>query len=65
MCIRDRVYLNELDPNAVRVELYADGKAGEGEVRQEMERVRQLTDAPGGYAYRAPVSYTHLAFGGL
>jgi starch phosphorylase len=56
-----QVYLNDLDPNAVRVELYADGKAGEGEVRQEMERVRQLTDAPGGYAYRALLPATRPA----
>jgi starch phosphorylase len=48
-----QVYLNDLDPNAVRVELYADGASGNGPVRQEMERVRQLTDASGGYAYRA------------
>ena len=48
-----QVYLNDLDPNAVRVELYADGANGNGPVRQEMERVRQLTDASGGYAYRA------------
>ena len=48
-----QVYLNDLDPNAVRVELYADGVNGDGPVRQEMERVRQLAGAAGGYAYRA------------
>jgi len=36
-----QVYLNELDPNAVRVELYAMARRAQGEVRQEMERVRQ------------------------
>ena len=40
-----QVYLNDLDPNAVRVELYADGVNGDGPVRQEMERVRQLAGA--------------------
>ena len=50
-----QVYLNGLDPNAVRVELYADGAGGGALVRQEMERVRQLADAPSGYAYRAQV----------
>ena len=30
------VYLNDLDPNAVRVELYADGVNGDAPVRQEM-----------------------------
>jgi glycogen phosphorylase len=36
-----QVYLDELDPNAVRVELYADGINGDGPVRQEIKRVRQ------------------------
>ena len=35
-----QVYLNDLDPNAVRVELYADGVNGGSPVRQEMKRVR-------------------------
>ena len=33
-----QVYLNDLDPNAVRVELYADGINGGAPVRQEMKR---------------------------
>ena len=40
-----QVYLNDLDPNAVRVELYADGVNGNAPVRQEMKRVRQLAGA--------------------
>jgi glycogen phosphorylase len=56
-----QVYLNDLDPNAVRVELYADGVNADGPVRQEMERVRQLTGASGGYAYRARVPATRLS----
>jgi glycogen phosphorylase len=32
------VFLNDLDPNAVRVELYADGINGGDPVRQEMKR---------------------------
>src|SRR5450759_3495204 len=51
-----QVYLGDLDPSAVRIELYADGVNGDGPVRQEMERVRHLEGAGGGYAYRAPVS---------
>ncbi len=51
-----QVYLNDLDPNRVRVELYADGVNVAGPVRQEMERVRQLAGASGGYAYRAGVT---------
>jgi len=48
-------YLNDLDPDAVRVELYADGRNGDGAVRQEMERVRPSAGAGGGYVYRAQV----------
>ena len=47
------VYLNDLDPAAVRVELYADGAAPE---RQEMERVGPNT-------YRARVAATRSVSG--
>jgi starch phosphorylase len=50
------VYLNDLDPNAVRVELYADGFNGGVPVRQEMKRGQQLAGAPGGYVYSTAVS---------
>jgi starch phosphorylase len=58
-----QVYLNDLDPNAVRVELYADGVNGDGPVRQEMMRLRQLEGAAGGYAYGGRVSATRPATG--
>ncbi len=51
-----QVYLNGLDPNAVRVELYADGAMGSAPVRQEMECVSQLAGSAGGYVYNAVVS---------
>ncbi|MBN1854658.1 MAG: DUF3417 domain-containing protein, partial [Pirellulales bacterium] len=51
-----QVYLNDLDPKAVRVELYAEGMNGSAPVRQEMKRVRQLASASGGYVYSAAVS---------
>jgi len=51
-----QVYLADLDPKAVRVELYADGVLGTAPVRQEMKRVRQRTGASGGYVYGAAVS---------
>jgi len=51
-----QVYLNQLDPKAVRVELYADGVNGGSPVRQEMKNVRSLTGASGGYLYSAGVS---------
>jgi glycogen phosphorylase len=34
------IFLSDLDPNAVRVELDADGVKGSVPVRQEMKRVR-------------------------
>jgi len=51
-----QVYLDDLKPDAVRVELYADGRNGGGPVRQPMERVRQLAGGEQSYAYRATVS---------
>jgi starch phosphorylase len=50
-----QVYLDELDPKAVRVELYAEGVNGGSPVRQEMKRVRRLAGASGGYVYRGAV----------
>ena len=50
-----QVYLDELDPEAVRVELYANGVNGAAAERVEMKRVRQLVGATNGYAYRAEV----------
>ena len=50
-----RVCLGDLDPRAVRVELYANGAAGgEGE-RQEMKLVRRVADASVGDLYCASV----------
>jgi starch phosphorylase len=51
-----QIFLGDLDPNAVRVELYADGVKGGSSVRQEMKCVRQLDGAAGGYVYGATVS---------
>jgi starch phosphorylase len=51
-----QVYLNDLDPKAVQVELYADGVNGGSPTRQEMKPVRPLVGATGGYDYSATVS---------
>ncbi len=51
-----QIYLNDLDPKTVRVELYADGVNGGGPVRQEMKLVRQLSGASDGYIYSVSVS---------
>ena len=48
-----QVYLNDLDPQMVRVELYADGVNGGNPVRQEMKLAPQPVAADGGYVYRA------------
>ncbi len=51
-----QVYLDDLDPEAVWVELYANGvNDTTPEERVEMKRVRQLVGATNGYAYRAGV----------
>ena len=53
-----QVYLNDLDPKAVQVELYADGINGGAPVRQEMNPALsgQPAGASGGTVYRAAVS---------
>ena len=56
-----QVYLDELDPEAVRVELYANGVDGSATERVAMKRVRQLVGAINGYAYRASVPAARLA----
>jgi starch phosphorylase len=55
------IYLNDIDPNAVRVEIYADGINGGNPVRQEMKRGRQIVDAVRGYIYSVTISATRPA----
>jgi starch phosphorylase len=50
-----QVYLDDLDPEWVCVELYADGIAGAAPERVKMERARQLVGAVNGYVYEAAV----------
>jgi len=50
-----QIYLDDLDPQAVHVELYANGVNGTAGERVEMKRVRQLVGAIHGYAYQASV----------
>ena len=49
------VYLNDLDPQAVRVELYADGIHGGDIVREEMKCAGSLPDHTGGCVFHATV----------
>ena len=51
-----QVYLNDLDPREVLVEIYADGVNGGSAIRQEMKRVSQLAGTSGGYVYSTTVS---------
>jgi starch phosphorylase len=46
-----QVYSDDLDPNTLRAELYADGVNGGSPERQEMKRVGRLAGPLGGYAY--------------
>ena len=50
-----QVYLDGLDPHAVRVELYGNGISGRTCERREMQLIRQLDGAIGGYVYNAAV----------
>jgi glycogen phosphorylase len=56
-----QVYLDDLDPETVRVELYANGVDSAAAERVEMARVRQLVGATNGYAYRAEVPAARAA----
>jgi starch phosphorylase len=51
-----QVYLDDLDPNAVRVELYAEGVNGDDPVRQEMRRLHPLAGTSRSSVYSAAVS---------
>ena len=55
-----QVYLGDLDPNSIQVELYAEGKNGGEPVCREMTRGEQLVGA-NGYAYRAELPSTRPA----
>jgi starch phosphorylase len=56
-----QIWLNDLDPNAVRLELYADGLKGGAPVVQEMKRSDESGGAPGGHIYTAAVSAVRSA----
>ena len=54
--IEVQLYLGDLDPDVVRVELYAEGIMGDVPERQEMERDHQIDGSTEGYVYCAKVS---------
>ncbi len=56
-----QVFLDEIGPDAVQVQLYADGGNDNPPVRQEMTRLRQLVGSVNGYVYGASVPATRPA----
>ena len=58
-----QVGLHGLAPNAVRVEIYADGINGAPPVRQEMTCLHPLADESGGYVFSATVAAGRPAAG--
>jgi starch phosphorylase len=50
------VHLDDLDREAIRVELFANGLNGKATERAEMQRIHERRGASGGYVYRALVS---------
>lgn len=56
-----QVYLNGLEPDAVRVELYAEGVNGDGPVRMEMTLGQKLPGAEECYVYGTQVQATRAA----
>ena len=50
-----QVFLDDIDPDAVRLELCADGRNGDGPIRQEMAHARQLVGSVNGHVYSASV----------
>jgi starch phosphorylase len=56
-----KIYLGELTPEVVRVELYADGVNGGSAIREEMMSVRQSAKIVGEYIYSAAVAASRPA----
>ena len=56
-----QVYLDDTNPAAVRVELFANGIEGDAPERVEMKPVRDLVGAINGYAYQVQVPATRPA----
>jgi len=56
-----QLFLNDLDPESVMVELYAEGEMGEAPARQKMELAGPPAGGPLGETYRASVPATRPA----
>ena len=56
-----KVFFGEINPDTVRLELYADGNHETTLVQQEMKRGQRLTNSDHGYIYRASVPASRAA----
>ena len=56
-----QVYLDEVNADSVRVELYADPTEGDQPIRQAMQRGHELLGSYGGYSYSASLPATRPA----
>ncbi|HEX4123557.1 MAG TPA: hypothetical protein VHY37_02460, partial [Tepidisphaeraceae bacterium] len=56
-----QAYLGELDPQHIRIELFASAPAGSPPVRVEMRREQPLAGSANGFLYRARVPATRPA----
>lgn len=56
-----QLYLDDVDPNAVEVQLYANPLHGDQPLRQSMQRGHELLGSRGGYVYTASVPATRPA----
>jgi starch phosphorylase len=56
-----QVFLGDLDSEAVRAELYAEGQSGNLDSRYPMTRAERLIGSTNGFAYRAQLSATRPA----
>jgi starch phosphorylase len=56
-----QVFLNELDPDAVSAELYAEEKDGTAVLRQSMQRGERLVGSENGFMYTATIPATRPA----
>jgi starch phosphorylase len=56
-----QVYLDDVDAESVRVELYADPMGDQQTFRQEMQRGHALVGSQGGYIYSASAPASHPA----
>jgi starch phosphorylase len=55
------VYLNDIDPDSIQVELYANGINDMSPLRHEMKKVATQASPDGGYIYSGQVSVTRPA----